>query len=88
VSVPSLDNQIRNNRRIDWPGIVRTLLVQILVLVALAGVIVAYLNWSSDTVWAEFRAASKSTVSDPKHQPQSSIPVQRVKGQTPCSRRV
>ena len=85
--MPSLGNHSPNNRRIDWPGIFRTSLVQILVLLALAGAIAGYLNWSSDAAWTEFLAASKSLVPDPKQQPQFSVPVQTVKGHTTCWRK-
>jgi hypothetical protein len=82
--MPSLGNQTPNNRRIDWPGIVRTLLVEVLVLLALAGAIVGYLNWSSDVAWTEFMAASKSSV---PQQPEFLVPVQTVKDHTTCPRK-
>ena len=40
-----------NTRSIDWLRIVRILLVQVLVLVALAGAVVWYVNWSSEAAW-------------------------------------
>jgi hypothetical protein len=85
--MPSLANQSPNNRRIDWPGIVRTLLVQVLVLLALAGAVAGYLNWSSNAAWTEFMAASKSAVPDAKQHPLFSAPVQPVKGHTTCWRK-
>jgi hypothetical protein len=85
--VPSLRNQNPENRGIDWAGIVRTLLLQVLVLLALSGAVIGYLKWSSDAAWAEFIAASKASTLDPKHHQHSAVPVQTVEGQTICSRR-
>jgi len=82
--VPTPENQSPENRRFDWPAIVRTLLVQVLVLLGLAAAVVSYLDWSSDVVWAEFLAASKSSTLA-SHRPQSSIPVRAVKGQAACA---
>ena len=43
----SMRNGVRN-RGISWSGIGRTLLVEILVLLALSFAVVRYLEWSSD----------------------------------------
>ena len=43
-----------------WPSIVRIAIIEIVVLLALAGVFVAYLNWSSEASFAEFLAASQT----------------------------
>jgi hypothetical protein len=83
--MPSLDKQSQHG--FDWQGIVRTLLVEILVLLALAGAFVGYLNWSSEVNVTEFMAASKTSVVDSNHRPQFSIPVQAVKGRTSCDRK-
>jgi hypothetical protein len=64
-----------------WPAIVRILLVEVLILLALSGAIVGYLNWSSEAAWAEFKAASKLPA------PESSSPVQTVKAHAPCNRK-
>ncbi len=64
-----------------WPAIIRILLVEVLVLLALSGAIVGYLNWSSEAAWAEFNAASQLPA------PESSSLVQAVKIQTPCARK-
>jgi hypothetical protein len=76
ASVPSLRNQGPEKRGIDWPAIVRTLLIQVLVLLALSAAFIRYVNWSSDQAWAEFSAASKSPAPAAKLQPQSATPVQ------------
>jgi hypothetical protein len=85
--VPSLHSQSQENRGIDWLGIVRTLLVQVLVLLALSGIVIGYLKWSSDAAWSDFIAASKASALEPKHHPYSAVPLQTVRGQTICSRR-
>ena len=46
-----------------WPSIVRIAVIEVVVLAALAGVFVAYLNWSSEASFAEFIAVSKMQVS-------------------------
>jgi len=50
----------------DWPAVARVALLQMLVLLALAGGFIRYLNWSSAAAWAEFSAAGKAAASDPK----------------------
>ena len=55
--MPSTDNQSKMNRTIDRLGIARILLVQVMVLLALAGAVVRYVNWSSDVAWQEFISA-------------------------------
>lgn len=84
--MPSIGNQSQMKRDIGWLGIVRTLLVQVLVLLALAGAVVWYLDWSSDAAWSEFISVSKSPVSSLNHYPQSSARVQTVKGKAACVR--
>ena len=59
------------SRTIDWLGIVRILLVQVLVLLALAGAVVWYVNWSSEAAWQEFIGANKPALAGPSRQPQS-----------------
>jgi hypothetical protein len=41
-----------------WPSIVRIAVVEVVLLLALAGVFIAYLNWSSEATFAEFLAAN------------------------------
>jgi hypothetical protein len=80
-----LGNQIPENRGVDWLGIARTLLLQVLVLFALSGALIRYLNWSSDAAWAEFSAASTSAAPGAKPLPRSSTPVRAVNDQAPCA---
>ena len=80
-------NQNPETRRIDWPGIFRILLVQVLVLLALSAAFIRYVDWSSDQAWAEF---SRAVVPAPVTQarPQSAAPVHAVKDKTSCARKV
>jgi hypothetical protein len=61
-----------------WPSIVRIVVIEVVVLLALAGVFVAYLNWSSEASFAEFLAASEAA------QPAPSLPLNEV--QLPCKK--
>jgi len=61
--MPSLvgNNQEGQNSRSEswlsfWPPIVRLIVLEIVVLVALAGALVFYLNWSSEAAVSEFMA--------------------------------
>ena len=85
--MPLLRSQSREHRDIDWLGIVRTMLVQMLVLVALSVAVIGYLKWSSDAAWRDFIAASKASALEPKHHQHSAIPVQTAGGRPICSRR-
>jgi len=85
--MPSPDNPDRSKPEIGWLGIVETLLLQVLVLVALSAAVVRYVSWSSDVARAEFTAAGKPALSGPTQQPQPSAPVEIVKGQKVCPRK-
>jgi hypothetical protein len=85
--MPSPDNPNRTKPDIDWLGIVRILLVQVLVLLALSAGVIRYVNWSSDAARAEFTAAGKPALSGPTQQPQPAAPVEVVKGQKVCPRK-
>ena len=82
--MPLRGNHRLENRGIDWPAILRTVTIQLLVLLALAGAVVRYLNWSSDTNWAEFLAAGESSAAVARHRPQPAAPDQTVKTKMPC----
>jgi hypothetical protein len=86
--VPLRGNQSPENRGINWLRIVRILLVQVLVLLALSGAFIRYVNWSSDRALAEFMSAGKPSAAGPGRQPPSATPVQNVKGKAPCARKV
>jgi len=67
ASMPSFNSQRQSNPGISWSGIIGTLLVQALVLLALLVAVVRYLEWSSDANHAEFMSATKPSASDPNH---------------------
>jgi len=83
--MPSLQGQSGQRRGINWRGIVVTLLVQVLVLVALSVAAVSYVNWSSQAAVAEFVGAVKPSVSDQSRR--FSSPLHPVKGRMSCARR-
>jgi hypothetical protein len=85
--VPSQGNPGPENRGIDWPAVVRTLLVQLVVLLALTGAFIGYVDWSSGRAVAEFIGAGNSSVLDRNHHPQSSTPVRTARAQASCDRR-
>jgi hypothetical protein len=69
-----------NNRPTDrdfyeraWPSIVRIIILEILLLLALSGALVFYLNWSSEAAVSEFMTGG-------------SRPLQAVKAHLPCDR--
>jgi hypothetical protein len=80
--LPSSRIQNPERRGIDWIGIVRTLLIQVLVLVALSGALIRYVNWSSDEAFSEFLATSQSSAPAAKPRPQSATPVYAITGKT------
>jgi hypothetical protein len=71
-------------RGIDWPAIVRTLLIQVLVLAALAGAFIGYVDWSSDRAFDEFVGATEASAPDPGYQLQSATSIQTAKTQKTC----
>jgi hypothetical protein len=79
ASVPSPANSPASHQGF-WPSIIRTVLVEVFVLLVLSGAIVGYLKWSSDAAWAEFIATGKLSAPGP------TAPIQNVKGQAHCDR--
>jgi hypothetical protein len=73
------------NHDFDRLGIVRTLLVQVLVLLALTGAVVWYLNWSSEVALQEFLSANQPPLSRPNHHSQSQAPARTVKVKAVCA---
>lgn len=84
TSMPSSEGQSGRSRGINWRGILATLLVQVLVLIAVSVAAVTYVNWSSEAALAEFVGALKPSVSDQLRR--FSSPIRPVKGRT-CTRR-
>ena len=86
--MPSPGNQSRDNRRSNWLGIAGTFVVEVLVLLALAGAFIGYVNWSSSKAFDEFMNASEPSTAYPGQPPPSVGPIQQVKGKAPCLPRV
>jgi hypothetical protein len=84
--MPSPDDQYPHNGRINWLAVMRTLLFQVLVLLAVAVAFAGYVEWSSEATWAEFIAASEPSALKFGHPPQSS-PVHTVKDQALCKQK-
>jgi hypothetical protein len=87
ITVRISGNQDHDDRDIARLGIVRTLLVQVLVMLALAGAVTGYLKWSSDAAWKEFLDAGKSPAPNAQHHSQASTPFQTVHAPAICTRR-
>ncbi len=49
-----------------WPSIVRIIILEILLLLALSGALVFYLNWSSEAALSEFMAGGGQPLQAPK----------------------
>ena len=79
AAVPSPANNSAASRERFWPSIARILLIEVLVLVALSGAVVGYLNWSSEAAWTEFMATSAQSAQAPS--------LHAVKSQTACDRK-
>ncbi len=83
--MPSLNSLRQSNHGNHWPGIVATVLVQILVVLALSVAAAFYVEWSSDANQAEFASAThRSSLSDSNHHPEVSIPTRTVRGRAGC----
>jgi hypothetical protein len=85
--MPSPDNPHQSKSEIGWLGIVETLLLQVLVLVALSAAVIRYVNWSSEAAQAAFTAAAKPALSGPVLKPEPPAPVEIAKGHKVCPRK-
>jgi hypothetical protein len=70
-SVPPNRASRQNSYQGSWPSIVRMIVLEIVLLLALAAALVYYLNWSSEAAMSEFMAIG---------QPQ----LHAVKDRAPC----
>ena len=84
--MPSLMDHNPPKPSFDWVAVMRTLLFQVLVLLALAVAFAGYVEWSSEATWAEFIAASEPSALKSGQPPQSS-PVHTVKDQQICKQK-
>jgi hypothetical protein len=83
----TLNGQGQGSQEIQRRGIAGMLLVQILALLVLSLAVAGYLEWSSAVNQAEFIGLTGPLAFDPNQFPESSVPVQPVKGQTACYRK-
>ena len=85
--MPFPDHQTPENRGIDWLAVGCTLLFQVVVLLALTGTFIGYVNWSSEQAVWEFINASEPALPDSHRTSESAASVQAVKGQAFCRRK-
>jgi hypothetical protein len=81
--MPLFESQQQNGRGNRWLGMVTTVVVDLLVLLALAFTVVRYVEWSSAAAQAEFMSATKSSASDRNHSGEFSTSIS-LKGQAGC----
>jgi hypothetical protein len=70
--------------KMDWRGIGRTVVVELLVLFALGFAVIRYVEWSSDVAYAEFMNATKPSASEPNHSGEFSTATRPVKVRSAC----
>jgi hypothetical protein len=80
-------NQVPDDRGSARLAIVRTALLQVLVMLAVSGAAIGYLNWSSSVAKADFMRASQPSLSESKRQLPSSGPMQTARAPLACYRR-
>jgi hypothetical protein len=85
--MPSTVHQIQGNFGINWLAVARILAVQVLVFLGIMGVVLCYLDWSSEAALAEFSAANKPLLSNPGRRLEVRFQVQ-TDGQPPCVRTI
>jgi flagellar basal body-associated protein FliL len=81
----SSDQVSQNNRGIDRSRIAAIALIQLVVLLAISGAAIFYLDWSSGVAQAEFMRAMEPSMT--VRPPQSPAPVQSVKARAACPRK-
>jgi hypothetical protein len=87
MSMSQAVNQVQDDRGSARLAIVRTALLQVLVMLAVSVATIGYLNWSSSVAKADFMRASQLSPSDSKGQLSSSMPMHAAKGPMACYRR-
>jgi len=83
----SSTDQVQDDRSIARLAIVRTLLIQVLVMLAVSAAVVGWLKWSSDAAWKEFNDAGKLPAPNAEHHSQASTPLRTAHGPAICTRR-
>ncbi len=82
--MPSPENSGPATSDSAWLGIVKIALAQMVVLIALAGAFVFYVNWSSQAALADFPDATELSRPAPQRHAQSGIPVRAAEGPKAC----
>ena len=82
--MPPSDHHSPDRPGIDWAAVARTLLVQMLVLIALGAVFVSYLDWSAEQALSDFIDASGVAPLAPYRPSQTRAAVKAVKGEASC----
>jgi hypothetical protein len=80
-------NQVPDDRGSARLAIVRTALLQVLVMLAISVAAIGYLNWSSSVAKADFMRATQPSLSESKGQLSPSTPMHAAKGPMACYRR-
>jgi hypothetical protein len=80
-------NQIPDDRGSARLAIVRTALLQLLVMLAVSCAVIGYLNWSSSVAKADFMRATGPSLSESKRQLPTSSPMRTAKAPMACYRR-
>ena len=83
--MPSRDQAGQNDYGVHRLRIIRILVVQIAILLALSGAAAFYVGWSSDAAQAEFMRAIESASGPSRLQPPTAI--HSVKSRSVCPRR-
>ena len=80
-------NKIQDDDGSARLAIVRTALLQVLVMLAVSGAVIGYLKWSSDAAWKEFIDAGNLPAPNAQHHSQASTLFQTAHGPAICTRR-
>jgi Tfp pilus assembly protein PilO len=68
-NAPSSRASRQNSYQGSWPSIVRMIVLEIVLLLALAAALVYYLNWSSEAAMSEFMATGQPQLHAVKDHP-------------------
>jgi len=85
--MPLFNSQRPRDSGSRWLGTAATVVVELLILVALAFTVVRYVEWSSEAAQAEFISTTKPSASDPNQSGKLSTSTQALKGRAACDRK-
>jgi hypothetical protein len=81
------NSQQQSDRSSGWLEIAAIVVVEILVLLALAFAVVRYVEWSSHAAQAEYMRTTTPSASDPNYSGEYSNTIRPIKGRTSCDRK-